>query len=415
MRNDNLFLSVKGLMNIICDFKENLRKAINRRMLSAWRPAGIQIPPGRGTRSALSEGPPALLKAASRLYEKALQKDQARRRNKRVRLPGPVISIGNLSTGGTGKTPVTIWMCEFLLKMGLHPAVLTRGYGRRGNSYGHVPLVGDPAELSDLFGDEPVMISERLPSTPVWVGRDRAASGKAALARSAVDVFVLDDGFQHLALDRDLDIVLLDCRSPFGNGFVLPAGPLREPCSNLKRADAFVITHVDSDADAAPLKDKLEGLFPGMPVFACRHKARGISLRKGEPVFDINALCGRRAVVFAGIAGPEGFFRDMRQAGIRICESFGFPDHHRYTAGDFSRIFHAASEHGAEVIITTAKDAVRIPLRYRDSLCVAEIGIDFGPDHESFCSLTGTRLGIGADKRKSEIETDSPTSDIRLM
>ncbi len=378
-------------MKIICDFKANLHEAINRRMLSAWHPAGIQVP-AAVTRSAFLEGPPALLKAASRLYEKALKKDQARRRKKRVKLPAPVISIGNLSTGGTGKTPVTIWMCEFLLKMGFRPAVLTRGYGRRGSSPARVPLFGNPAELSDLFGDEPVMISEHLPSTPVWVGKDRAASGKAALARTAVDVFVLDDGFQHLALDRDLDIVLLDCRSPFGNGFVLPAGPLREPPSNLKRADAFVITHVDRDADAAPLRDSLERLFPGIPVFACRHKVRGISLRKGEPVFDPKELWDRRAVVFAGIARPEGFFNDIRQAGIRICVSFGFPDHHRYTAGDFSRIFHAASEHGAGVIITTAKDAVRIPLPYRDSVSVAEIGIDFGPDYEGFTSLTRAML-----------------------
>jgi tetraacyldisaccharide 4'-kinase len=384
-------LFAKELMKINCDFKANLYQAINRRMFGVWYPAGIQIPADL-TRSAFSVGPPTLLKAASRLYEKALQKDQARRRKKLVKLPTPVISIGNLSTGGTGKTPVTIWMCEFLVKMGLHPAVLTRGYGRRGNSPGRVPLLGNHAELSDLFGDEPVMISEHLPSTPVWVGRDRAASGKAALARGAVDVFVLDDGFQHLALDRDLDIVLLDCRSPFGNGFVLPAGPLREPCSNLKRADAFVITHVDTDAGAA-LKDKLERLFPGIPVFTCRHKVRGISLRKGEPVFDPKALFNRRAVVFAGIAGPEGFFKHIRQAGIRICESFGFPDHYRYTAGDFARIFHAASEHGAEVIITTAKDAVRIPPPYRDSVSVAEIGIDFGPDQEGFSNLTRAMLG----------------------
>ncbi len=145
-------------------------------------------------------------------------------------------------------------MCEFLLKIGLHPAVLTRGYGRRGSSPGRVPSFGNPAELSDLFGDEPVMISEYLPSAPVWVGKNRAASGKAALAGGAVDVLVLDDGFQHLALERDLDIVLLDCRSPFGNGFVLPAGPLREPPSNLKRADVLVITHAGKDVDAAAAK-----------------------------------------------------------------------------------------------------------------------------------------------------------------
>ncbi len=400
-------------MKIIYGLKTNLYKAISRRIFSSWHPAG-QVP-SAVTRTEFSEDPPALLKVASRLYEKALQKDQARRRKKRVKLPAPVISIGNLSTGGTGKTPVTIWMCEFLLEMGLRPAVLTRGYGGRGNGPGRVPLSGNPAELSDLFGDEPVMISEHLPLTPVWVGRDRAASGKAALARSAVDVFVLDDGFQHLALYRDLDIVLLDCRSPFGNGFVLPAGPLREPASNLKRADALVITHVDRDADAAPLRVKLERLFPGIPVFTCRHKVRGISLRKGEPVIDLNALLDRKAVVFAGIAGPEGFFNDIRGAGIRICGSFSFPDHHRYTAGDFSRIFHAVSEHGAEVIITTAKDAVRIPLPYREAVCVAEMGIDFGPEHEGFRSLTRARLGSTTDNRIPEIQNRKRPSDIRLV
>jgi tetraacyldisaccharide 4'-kinase len=164
-----------------------------------------------------------------------------------------------------------------------------------------------------------------------------------------------------------------------------------------------VITHVDRDADAAPLRAKLEFLFPGIPVFTCRHNVRGIRLRKGEPVFDLSALWDRMAVVFAGIAGPEGFFNDIREAGIRVCASFGFPDHHRYTAGDFSRIFQAVSDYGAEMIITTAKDAVRIPLPYRDAVCVAEIGIDFGSAHEGFRSLTRARLGNSTYNRKPEI------------
>ncbi len=389
-------------MKVMSGFGANLYEAINRRMLRAWRAADAPEPAAAG-RAALSQGPPALLEAACWLYEKGLRKDQARRRNKRVKLPAPVVSIGNLSIGGTGKTPLTIWMCEFLLQAGFHPAVLTRGYARRGSSPGRVPLSGNPNELSDLFGDEPVMISEYLPSTPVWVGRDRAASGRAALAHDAVDVLVLDDGFQHLALDRDLDIVLLDCRSPFGNGLLLPAGPLREPCSNLKRADAFLITHAAKEAHWAPLRDKLERFFPGIPIFSCRHKVRGISLTRGERVFEIEALLGRRAVVFAGIAWPEGFFEDLRGAGIRICESFGFPDHHRYRAGDFSKIFRAASEHGAEVIITTAKDSVRIPLPYRDAFAVARIGIDFGPDREGFCNLARVRIGTKRSCGPSDI------------
>jgi tetraacyldisaccharide 4'-kinase len=373
-------------MNIFADLGSNLRKTISRRMLDLWYPACTSVT-ATCTRSTFSKGPPAFLTAASRLYEKGLQKDQARLSKGRVKLPVPVISIGNLSTGGTGKTPLTIWMCELLLRTGFHPAVLTRGYGRRGRRYGRVLPIGNPGELSDLFGDEPVMMSAYLPAVPVWVGRDRAASGKAALAQGGVDVLILDDGFQHLALERDLDIVLLDCRSPFGNGHVLPAGPLREPLSNLKRADALVITHADRVIDSAPLTEKLESFFPGTSVFACRHKVRGISLRAGGPVFGLDAFLDRGAVVFAGIAGPDGFFEDLRSAGIKIRETFSFPDHHRYTAADFSMIFRAASEHGAGAIITTAKDFVRIPLPCRDAFAVAEIGIDFGADQEGFCSL----------------------------
>lgn len=373
-------------MKIISDLRAAVHRAIYRRMSGAWRPAGAHVDDA-STGAVSPDGPPAFLKVAAALYEKGLQRDQARLRKKRTRLAAPVISIGNLSTGGTGKTPLVIWMCEFLLSRGLHPAVLIRGYGRRGKKAGRVPPTGDPGELSDLFGDEPVMISHRLPATPVWVGKDRAASGKAALERAAADILVLDDGFQHLCLERDLDIVLLDCRNPFGNGFVLPAGPLREPPSSLRRADAFVITHAGKHADAAPLRDKLEGLFQGKPVFACRHKIAGIRLQEGGPLFHTRALSDRRAVVFAGIAGPEGFFDDLQGAGIKIFEAFGFPDHHRYMESDFSKIFRAASQHRAQVIITTAKDFVRIPLPCRQALCVAEIGVDFGPDNEAFCNL----------------------------
>ncbi len=380
-------------MKIISDFNAALNKAVNRRILSAWYPADIS-PPGAVSRSEFSEGPPALLRAASSLYEMGLQKDQTRRLKKQIKLPAPVISIGNLSVGGTGKSPLTIWTCEFLQKIGLHPAVLSRGYARRGRSPGLVPSLDNPFEISGLFGDEPVMISEYLPSVPVWVESNRVASGMAALERGGVDVLVLDDGFQHLGLYRDLDIVLLDCRNAFGNGFVLPAGPLREPPSSLKRADALVITHAGEDGDAAALGDKLRGLFPGIPVFACGHTLRGISLTKGEPLFPLFSLLDLKAVIFSGIARPEGFFNDLEKAGLRICDSLSFPDHHRYTTGDFSKIFGSASKFGAEVIITTAKDAIRIPLPYRNSIAVAEMGIDFGPGHEGFCSLMRGRLGI---------------------
>jgi tetraacyldisaccharide 4'-kinase len=385
-------------MKIISELRANLHKTVNRRTLRAWRPAHAP-PDSAAAGTAFSEGPPALFRAVSRLYEMGLDADQARKLKKRVKLPVPVVSIGNLSVGGTGKTPLAVWMCKFLIEIGLRPAVLTRGYGRKKGGAGPVPSFGDRAQLAGLFGDEPVMISGYLPEAQVWVGANRSASGMAALARGGVDVFVVDDGFQHLALERDLDLVLLDCRNPFGNGFVLPAGPLREPISNLSRAHAFVITNAGKNHDAAPLKDKLRGLFPEIPVFVCRHVMKAITLADGESPFPIGGLSGRRAFAFAGIAGPEGFFSQLREAGITICESLSFPDHHRYTGGDFSRIFGCASGCGAELIITTAKDAVRIPPPYRDAVITAEIEIDFGADSEGFCGLTAARLGVtGAAK-----------------
>jgi tetraacyldisaccharide 4'-kinase len=380
-------------MKIISDIKKNLRKTIGGRVPDLWRSTGASVTAGY-VRPAPLTGAAALLGAASKLYEKGLQKDQARLRKSRAKLPVPVISIGNLSVGGTGKTPITIRICEFLLAAGYRPAVLTRGYGRRGGSPGRVPVAGDAGELSNCFGDEPVMMSAYLPSVPVWVGKDRAATGKAALAENSADLLILDDGFQHLSLERDLDIVLLDCRSPFGNGRLLPVGPLREPPSHLARADAFVITHADGDCDPALLTENLLGIFPGIEVFSCRHRVRGIRPGMGGPVLDLNALLDRRAVAFAGIGGPESFFEDLRKAGMKICSTLGFPDHHRYTGADLWSIFHAASEHGAEVIVTTAKDIVRIPLPCRDAFTVAELDIDFGADLERF-----RRLIVGSVNR----------------
>lgn len=355
-------------MKSLSDFKQELYKLASRQIREAWRPGG-------GT------SPSLVLRAASVLYEKGLRKDQEKLLTRRKKLPVPVLSIGNLSVGGTGKTPLTIWMCQFLLQIGFHPAVLTRGYGRKGKSPGRVAALHDES-LSELFGDEPVMMSQYLPSTPVWVGSDRAASGEAALAGGDVDILVLDDGFQHLALDRDLDIVLLDCRNPFGNGLLLPAGPLREPLSHLKRADAFVLTH--AEGSSAPLGEKLETLFPAVPVFACNHRLQGIRLGGGGPLLPPGDLSGKRAVAFAGIAAPESFFDDLRQAGIEISRSFDFPDHHRYTPEDLLEVLHSASQCGAALIVTTAKDSMRLPPFLRRLFAVAEIGIDFGPDDENF-------------------------------
>jgi tetraacyldisaccharide 4'-kinase len=371
-------------MNTISTLGAKLYKETSRKIRRAWYSNTCASPSGEAE-------VPAILKAASLFYEKGLRKDQERLLKRRAKLLAPVISIGNLTVGGTGKTPLTIWMCEFLLASGFHPAVLTRGYGRTGKSPGRVPVCCDES-LWKLFGDEPVMMSQYLPQTPVWVGRDRAASGEAAIACGGVDVLVLDDGFQHLCLERDLDIVLLDWRNPFGNGLVLPAGPLREPVLSLKRAHAFVITHAGEKAQTARLKSRLENLFPGIAAFACNHRLKGFRLEGAGPLLDPSHFWGHRAVAFAAIASPESFFDDLRRAGLTLCQTFDFPDHHRYAQEELIKILESSSTHRAGLIVTTAKDFARLPHYLQDSFAVAETGIDFGSDGDDFCQFIQKRL-----------------------
>lgn len=355
-------------------------ETFSRRLLRFWN-----TPPENFPRYPLA----AILRAAARLYEKGLRIDQLRARRKRGRLPAFTISIGNIVCGGTGKTPMTLWLSRFLLERGAHPAILSRGYGRKGHAPAMVPPEGELSRLCELFGDEPVLLAAALETVPVWVGRKRLQAGMKALEGGAVDTLVLDDGFQHLALERDLDIVLVDCRNPFGNGFPLPAGPLREPAAHLGRADALVLTHADDPRKSAEMKARLNGLFPNLPVFACRHKTVGFRPGFRGPVREPAMLRGQRAVAFAGIAAPRDFFQSLVEAGIGVRSAFSFPDHYRYRPSDLRRIIRCASRSGAEIILTTAKDAVRLPLACRDIVMVAEMEIDFGPDRDLFCSFLG--------------------------
>lgn len=335
-----------------------------------------------------------LFEAASVLYEKGLKRDQRRAGKMRGRLDAPVISVGNIVAGGTGKTPMALWLCRFLVENGFHPAVLSRGYGRKSRDPALVPGSGDVSVLSRIFGDEPVLMAERLSAVPVWVGRERRASGRLALENGGVDIFVLDDGFQHLALARDLDIVLLDCRNPFGNGFLLPRGPLREPVSSLKRADALILTHADCEPRASEIMSNLDKAFPGKPVFRCRHRLSGFRMAVGGRVLAPGVLKGLKAVVFAGIAGPEGFFESIEKEGIEICASFSFSDHYRYAETDLLRIVEYATRSKAEIVITTAKDFVRVPPAYRKMIAIAEMTMDFESDRDRFCSFLRNCLGL---------------------
>jgi tetraacyldisaccharide 4'-kinase len=263
----------------------------------------------------------------------------------------PVVSVGNLVVGGTGKTPVTDFIAKHLIVRGLRVAVVSRGYG--GQFSGEVGTVaaGDGRLLMAAreAGDEPCLLARRNPALQVFVARKRTRGVRAAEAAGA-QVVVLDDGFQHLAVQRDLDIVLLDSRAPFGNGHLLPAGPLREPRRALRRADLLVLTHAQGAGQASlPLAG---------PAVRCRHRLgdRLLTLTGEERPWSV--LDGRQVVAFAGIARPDDFFAALRRRGLTLAATLALNDHQEYAGAQLNRLIQLCDNE--KLLVTTEKDAVKL-------------------------------------------------------
>jgi len=250
----------------------------------------------------------------------------------------PVISVGNITVGGTGKTPFTIYLADHFLNAGKNPAVLIRGYG----------------------DDEHRMLRDELPDVPVLVGQNRAKSANAAV-RTGSDVLILDDGFQHRRVSRDLNILLLDSAAPFGNGCLLPRGILREPVPSLKRADMIVL--VKSDRISAEEKEKLVGrladLAPEIPVAVARHKPVFFADVTGM-AYSPEDLKGKRMCLVSGIADPGYFALQVKRLGGMISTRFDFTDHHGYTQKDIDRIRAQCSRDKIDAIVVTKKDYVKM-------------------------------------------------------
>jgi len=278
------------------------------------------------------------------------------------RLPCPVVSVGNLSLGGTGKTPLVIALAEWYQSQKTAPAVLTRGYG---GSVGKGPFVvtdGDRLYASPReAGDEAVMMAETLKGIPVIAGSCRSASGLLAVERFGAQVLILDDGFQHMSLARSVDLVLLPARDPFLGGRVFPGGPLREPVSALRRASALVLTKAEDPTQTERARKTVHAAFPSIPVFSSETAPSALVSLAGE-IHPLSHLSGLRILAFTGLADPIPFYRDLERLGADILERRSFSDHHPYTEADMEWLRTKAHVTGAQALVTTAKDRVKILL-----------------------------------------------------
>jgi tetraacyldisaccharide 4'-kinase len=262
----------------------------------------------------------------------------------------PVISVGNLTVGGTGKTPIVAWLAERLIAAGFKPAVVSRGYG---GSAGKGPRVVTKGSTASECGDEPCLLASRLRGAVVLVGSDRHTAAESAKGNGA-DVVLLDDGFQHRRLARDLDILLLDGGRPFGNGRLLPAGPLREPLASMKRADVIVATGSDSRDSASRIEELVRPYNAAAPVFGSRSRRAGFFDADRRPV-----AAPARAVAFCGIARPERFRTDLQAAGVDVIAFSSFSDHHRFSTRELRELMELARVEEA-ALATAEKDLARL-------------------------------------------------------
>lgn len=289
------------------------------------------------------------------------------------RLPCLVISLGNITVGGTGKTPTAQKLAAIIRDMGYRVAILNRGY--RAGWQGNIGIVSDGHKIYMTVseaGDEAYLLAKNVPGAAVVIGKNRSQTGEFAFDKLKADVLILDDGYQHWPLYRDLDIVLIDALNRFGNGFLLPRGTLREPLKNLNRAHAFLLTKVDQSADGArdSIRDVLEKYNDQALIMESVHSPqcfmeiqewyRGA---QGSSV-PLQEIKDKAVLSFCAIGNPSSFEQTITDMGATVVDGVRYPDHHNYTMLEMQQVTERAIEQEVNAIITTEKDAVKIPSEY---------------------------------------------------
>ncbi|MSO18976.1 MAG: tetraacyldisaccharide 4'-kinase [Acidobacteria bacterium] len=320
------------------------------------------------------------------------------------RLRAPVISVGNITFGGTGKTPFTIWLAEKLHERGYRVAILTRGYRRQSKGVRTYPpgsqrasSVTSPSSSHD--GDEVQLYLRHLPHAAVGIAVQRYAAGSLLEKQSRVDVHLLDDGFQHLPLARVCDLVLIDATNPWGARDGLPRA-LREPVSALRRAHILLLTRCEQVGDTTldSLEFQLRALRGDAAIFRSETRLAGFRNSLETPLTPVDSFAGRQAVAVCGVGNPESFFALLRAAGITLAATRVFPDHHHYNDQDVDQINDLLRSHSADYLITTEKDVVNLPhpARFADNFIVpaywAEIALAI-PEEEMLVNLLAQNIG----------------------
>ena len=318
---------------------------------------------------------------------------------RRYPLGTQVISIGNVTAGGTGKTPVTEIFARTLAAEGRKVAILSRGYRRKEAPWWQrlfTQVIEKPLVVSDgrhvlldsaTGGDEPYMLASNLPGVAVVVDRNRVKAGRYAVNRLGCDTLILDDGFQYQKLKHSIEVVLVDSTNPFGNGNMLPRGILREPVRNLRRADIIFLTKCRGDVSA--VKQEIRRYNTTAEIVECNHTPKVLKDVWSREEFPLDWLRGKTVCTLSGIASPKGFENSLRHLGAKVVWCERYADHHRYDASEVLYALNRTADMGADALVTTEKDAVRFPrLETAPVKCLyLRIAIEILAGGESFTQL----------------------------